>query len=237
MKPRSALIIFAREPKDGKVKTRLRRDLPAPTVTRLYKAFVKDVLTVARKTRCDQRFIYYVGNSSSIPFLKRAGRQFQLRRQVGKDLGERMYKAFVYCQRMRFDRIVIIGTDCLTLTSRDIEKALKKLESYDCVLGPSKDGGYYLIALKSPYLRLFQGVRWSTSSVLRQTIQKARKLNIKIYLLRKREDIDTVSHLKTFSRKIKSCATAAHTQKILKSLSFPCQSMDIRIVKNFAVSI
>jgi len=219
-KEKTALIVFAREPKDGKVKTRLCRDLPPPTVTRLYKAFVKDVLNVSRKARCDQRFIYYEGNSSSIPFLKRAGKQFQLRRQIGKDLGERMHKAFVYCQRVRFDRIVIIGTDCLTLTSRDIEIAFKKLDNYDCVLGPSKDGGYYLIALKSPHRKLFKGIDWSTSSVLKQTLRGARQLNKKTFLLGCREDIDSIVHLKRFSQHRKNPSLAVHTQKILQNLSF-----------------
>jgi len=154
MKTKSALIVFAREPKDGNVKTRLCRDLPHATVTRLYKAFVKDVLKIALDTKCDERFIYYAGSSSSIPFLRRLSNGFHLKKQRGQDLGERMYRAFVYCRKKNFDRIVIIGTDCLTLTSRDIEMALKKLNSYDCVLGPAQDGGYYLIALKSPHRKL-----------------------------------------------------------------------------------
>jgi len=216
---KTALIVFAREPKDGKVKTRLCADLPLSTVTRLYKAFVKDVLTVARKTRCDQRFIYYVGNGSSIPFLRRVKSQFQLRRQTGKDLGERMYRAFLYCHKRRFERIVIIGTDCLTLTSRDIETALKKLDSYDCVLGPSKDGGYYLIALNSPDQKLFKGIDWSTPSVIKQTLRKTRRLNKKTFLLRYREDIDTFLHLKKFAQHKKSPSVAIHTQKILQNLS------------------
>ena len=219
MKSRSALIIFAREPKDGKVKTRLCRDLPSATVTRLYKAFVNDVLAVARKTRCDQRFIYYVGNGSSIPFLKRAKSQFQLRRQTGKDLGERMYRAFHYCQKKHFGRIVIIGTDCLTLTSRDIETALKKLKSTDCVLGPSKDGGYYLIALNAPHRKLFEGIDWSTASVLKQTLRRARRLGKRTYLLKGQEDIDTAVHLKKFVQRKKSPSLAPHTQKVLQNLS------------------
>jgi len=215
---KTALIVFAREPKDGKVKTRLCRDLPRQTVTRLYKAFVKEVLKVARQTRCDQRFIYYAGNGSSIPFLRQSENQFRLRRQTGKDLGERMYRAFMYCQKMHFKRVVIIGTDCLTLNSQDIEKAIKKLELYDYVLGPSKDGGYYLLALKLPHWKLFQGIHWSTSSVLKQTLRKARQLNKKTFLLGSREDIDTFVDLKEFANRKRKFATAHHTQRILSKI-------------------
>jgi len=120
---------------------------------------------------------------------------------------------------MHFERIVIVGTDCLTLTSRDIEKALKKLDFYDCVLGPSKDGGYYLIALKWPHWKLFKGIDWSTSSVLKQTLRKARQLNKKTFLLKVREDIDSFIHLKKFSQRVKNPSIAIHTQKILQNLS------------------
>ena len=214
---KTALIIFAREPKDGKVKTRLCKDLPIPTVTRLYKAFVKDVLHIALSVKCDKRFIYYVGNGDSIPFLRQLSQKFILKRQMGKDLGERMHRAFVYCQKNSFDKIIIIGTDCVTLTKQDIEKAFKKLETHDCVLGPSEDGGYYLIALKLPHFHLFQGVDWSTSLVLDQTLQKARKLNKKAFLLGKREDIDTVIHLKKLSESMKNRSFAHHTQRFLNN--------------------
>jgi len=219
MKSKTALIVFAREPKEGKVKTRLCKDLPFSTVTRLYKAFVKDILSVARRVQCDQRFIYYAGNGSSIPFLRQVGNRFQLKRQMGKDLGERMYRAFLYCQKSNFARIIIIGTDCLTLTAKDIERAFKKLGSFDCVLGPSVDGGYYLIALKVPHFKLFKGIEWSTSSVLNQTLHKARQLNKRTFLLSKREDIDTVIHLRNLSKRIKSPTRAFHTQKILKQIN------------------
>jgi len=219
MNNKSALIVFAREPQDGKVKTRLCQDLPVPSVTRLYKAFIRDVLSVALQVQCDERFIYYAGSGSSMPFLRRVNNQFQLKRQTGKDLGERMYRAFLYCQRKQFQRIVIIGTDCLTLTSRDIERAFAKLDDYDCVLGPSKDGGYYLIALKLPHWKIFKGVDWSTSSVLKQTLRNARQCNKKTFLLCNREDIDTVVHLKKFSQRVKNPSVAIHTQKILQNLS------------------
>lgn len=219
MKEKTALIVFAREPKDGKVKTRLAKDLSTPTVTRLYKAFVRDVLSIALKVKCDQRFIYYVGNGSSISFLRKFEDHFQLKRQIGKNLGERMYRAFCRCKEKKFDRMIIIGTDCLTLTERDISRAFQKLRNYDCVLGPPRDGGYYLIALKSPHRKLFEGIDWSTALVLKQTLRKARQLNKKVFLLKRREDIDTIVHLKNFSQRTKTPSVAIHTQRILKNLS------------------
>ena len=192
--------------------------MPVSVVTKLYKAFIWDVLNIASSAQCDERFIYYAGNGSSITFLKKFKHRFRLRRQTGKHLGARMYKAILYCLKNHSEKIVIIGTDCLTITQQNIETAFQKLESYDCVLGPSQDGGYYLMALKSPHFKLFTGIDWSTSSALKQTLQKAKKLKLKTYLLHKREDIDTINNLKNISKRIKNTKTAMHTQAILKNI-------------------
>jgi rSAM/selenodomain-associated transferase 1 len=213
---KTALIIFAREPKDGRAKTRLAKDLPVPSVTELYKAFILDVLSIAEKVPCDERFIYYAGNGSSTPFFKKHKNSFRLKRQTGANLGERMYRAFAHCKKNQFDKIVIIGTDCLTLTPRDIKTAFDELESHDCVLGPSKDGGYYLIALNELHKEFFQEIDWGTSVVFRKTLQKARKLKKTVYLLQQREDIDRFAQLKKFSRNIQNVNTAPHTQKALQ---------------------
>jgi len=218
---KSALVVFAREPKEGKVKTRFLRELSPQTVTRIYEAFIRDVLKVARQANCDQRFLYYAGAGSSIPFLRRFEKKFLLKRQVGEDLGVRMHRAFSYCQRRRFDKTVIIGTDCLTLTAHDIETALRKLSRYDCVLGPSKDGGYYLIGLKDADKRIFENIKWGTSSVLKATLKRIQKLNKKTYLLREREDMDTAEQLRKFPKNVKAAKTSPYTQKALRNLSLP----------------
>ncbi len=191
----SALIIFAREPKDGKTKTRLLKRFPVKLVTRFYKDFVKTVLKTAHAARCNRRFIYYAGTGSSISFLRRFENKFVLKRQMGQGLGVRMYRAFKACAKQGFDKMIIIGTDCLSLTKKDIQKAFEKLEQYDCVLGPSKDGGYYLIGLKSPHKELFENIQWSTDSVFDHTIKKLERLNKNYYLLRRQEDVDTIESL------------------------------------------
>ncbi len=215
LKDKIALIIFAREPKEGKVKTRLGRDLPAKTVLLLYKAFVKDVIAVADKVSCDARFIYYVGTGASIPFLRKFQKRFILKRQTGKDLGERMYRAFDFCRRQGFQKVIIVGTDCLTFTAADIQLAFKRLNKKDIVLGPTNDGGYYLIGLNAMDKSLFENIDWSTSHVLEQTLKKSTRLHKTNYLLSKKEDIDTIQSLKNFMRHKGSDRTAVNTWKIL----------------------
>jgi len=196
MLDKTALIIFAREPKDGKTKTRLLKALPVKTVTQIYKKFVKHILNMVKSVKCTEKFIYYVGTGASIPFLRQFEKYFILKRQMGKDLGIRMHRAFTHCAKHKFTKIIIIGTDCLTLTDHDIQKAFDKLTTFDCVLGPANDGGYYLIGLKAPEKELFGGITWSSNLVLDQTVKKLNQLNKSYYLLREQEDIDTIESLK-----------------------------------------
>jgi len=215
----TALVIFAREPKKGKVKTRLARDLPVHLVLRLYRAFVQDVLNLAQKVQCSQRFIFYAGTGASIPFLRRFARRFHLKRQTGKDLGIRMYNAFVRCQREGFEKVVLIGTDCLTIKPQDIDRAFQKLSQYDCVLGPSRDGGYYLIGIKDPKKAMFDHIPWSTEDVLKKTLKKAKQLRYKTYLLPCKEDIDTISNLKSCRKAIQKSGIMLHTLRILTKIN------------------
>ena len=225
MNTKSALIIFAREPRDGKVKTRLARDLPVRAVTRLYKAFIRDVIHAALQVPCTERFIFYdAAGGASIPFLRKAAMGFRLKKQAGKDLGERMLKAFEHCHKKGFNRVAIIGSDCVTLTAKDIEIAFRELRSHDCVLGPAKDGGYYLIAMCLPCRGIFQDVAWGTSLVLAQTLDNARALGKKVYLLHRRDDIDKIDDLRSFCGVAKGFPAATFTQKILEQLTVPAQS-------------
>lgn len=225
MNTKSALIIFAREPKDGKVKTRLARDLPVRAVTRLYKAFIRDVIKIALKVPCTERFLFYdAGTGSSIPFLRKAASGFRLKKQAGKDLGERMHKAFEHCHKNGFRRVAIIGSDCVTVNARDIETAFHKLSTHDCVLGPAKDGGYYLIAMSRPCGGIFRGVAWGTSAVLEQTLGNVRALGKTVFLLRQHDDFDEMDDLRAFSRAAKGVPVAMYTQKVLEKLAVPTQS-------------
>lgn len=194
----TTLIVFAREPVLGKVKTRLQKDLPASTVLRLYKSFLGDVLRTAAGVTCSRRVIFYTG-ARSIPFLRRFKRDFSFSRQRGKDLGERMHRAFLQSQKRGSKKTVIIGTDVPDLQGKDIREALAKLETHDVVLGPCRDGGYYLIGLKKPDKRLFFGIPWSTDKVLQETLKRTQRLGKKICLLKQRNDIDTYADLKKSS--------------------------------------
>ena len=212
---KTALIIFAREPELGKVKTRLQKDLPKDKILRLYKAFLRDVLSLAERIRCGTKNIYYTG-TGSIKFLARFKNKFGYVKQSSGDLGERMHQAFCLSRKSGAERTVIIGTDCLEIVEEDIQDAFTRLSSHDVVLGPSCDGGYYLIGLKKPIKGLFINMPWGTPGVLEATLRRIKKMRKKVFLLNEKSDIDTFSDLMRICRVPNFKKVAPHSWKIIR---------------------
>jgi len=119
----STLIVFAKEPRLGQVKTRLQKNLPKNVVLKLYEAFLKDVMSVSAKVNSGGKYIYYTG-ARTFSCLGRYKRKFSYRQQRGKTLGIRLQNAFQYAEKKGMRRIVVIGTDCVTMTPRLIQKSL-----------------------------------------------------------------------------------------------------------------
>jgi rSAM/selenodomain-associated transferase 1 len=111
--------------------------------------------------------------------------------QSGTDLGERLANAFEWSHAQGHSRTIIVGTDIPTLDSDVLSDAFEALEGAEVVLGPSTDGGYYLVGLKEPRPGLFEDVDWSTPKVLEQTIARIDETGAAYHLLPERTDIDT----------------------------------------------
>jgi len=219
-KEMNALILFAREPQLGAVKTRLEEKLPARDVLQLYKAFLQDVIAMAKKVRCHKKMIYYDSKKRTIPFLSQFSNEFELIRQEGGDLGLRMHHAFSDCIHSGVKKVVIIGTDCLSISSAEVEQAFLSLDLYDCVFGPCRDGGYYLVGLKKPSKAIFTHIEWGGSDVLNETLKHSLKHKKSAYLLKRKRDIDTYSDLKIFNKSSVNLSMTSHTRKVLKQLNF-----------------
>lgn len=195
----NTLIIFAREPADGQVKTRLLKALDAPTVTALYRQFVKEAIAAGRRADCAQKWIYYTGTEQEPVFLMSAAEGYFFRKQSGPDLGGRMLRAF---EDHAGRPVVIAGSDCPALCAGDIDEAFRRLNEHDLVLGPARDGGYYLIGARRPYAELFEGMAWGTDSVFDETVKRAREAGLKTALLPPKQDIDDPEDLRELSRRL-----------------------------------
>ena len=118
-----------------------------------------------------------------------SSRLFQKRLQKGRHLGEKIHSAF-YELFPAYDRVVIIGSDCNQLKTEIINQAFSALEEHDVVIGPSLDGGYYLLGLNSFYPQLFDNIPWSTNRVTQITIDRIKSLGLSYQLLEELRDID-----------------------------------------------
>jgi rSAM/selenodomain-associated transferase 1 len=181
-----ALLLFVKNPRPGRVKTRLGRTLGDAEALRIYLLLLARTRQTALQTPAD-RLLFYSDFIDEQDDWDPAF--FQKFLQSGPDLGERMYRAFETALQSH-DACLLIGSDCPGITPELLRQAFDRLQQNDLILGPSTDGGYYLIGLHRPIRPLFEAIAWSTSKVLAQTLDKARKLDLSWHLLPELTDVD-----------------------------------------------
>ncbi len=194
---RRALIVFAKAPRPGRVKTRLAADLGAQEAARVYRRLGRRVLDAVREGPY-RTLVYYDPPDAEAEMRDwLGGESLEFRPQTGGDLGERMARAFEEALRDA-DRACIVGTDVPALRAALVVQALERLESADVVLGPAEDGGYYLMALSRPHPEIFRDVPWSTADVLGATLERTRRAGLRESLLPVLKDVDTAADLPAY---------------------------------------
>ncbi len=190
-----ALILFAKDPVLGKVKTRLQQSLPADLVLQLYRCFLEDSIEKVLAVDEVDRFIGIFPDTAS-GFFKDSGKieAFEFFVQEGVNLGEKMRRAFEGRFADGYRRVVIIGSDSPSLPKEYIEKAFQS--TADLILGPSTDGGYYLIGMTGQTADVFSQVAWSTDSVLADTLKTVESADISLDLLPVWYDVDEIEELR-----------------------------------------
>ncbi len=195
----SLCIIFAKEPAPGQVKTRLTPPFNPGEACRLYRAFLADVLEETARIPGMECALAYApaGAGKFFRDLTFEGRRFP---QEGQDLGERMVRSFAWGWAAGFQNVLIRGSDTPDLPGSILLQARRRLASGQAqvVLGPARDGGYYLVGLRDPQPQLFAGITWSSSVVLAETLSRARELSLSVHLLRRWQDIDNYAGLMAF---------------------------------------
>lgn len=191
----NAIILFARDPVAGQVKTRLHPYLDQDTIFHLYLCFLNDSLKMLGRIKNADRFagVYPSSQSGFFPRL-RTDASLAVFNQEGRDLGERMKNTFQARITEGYHRIVIIGSDSPSLPVPYIEQALAS--DKDVVIGPSTDGGYYLIAMGAKLVNVFDGVAWGSEQVLTQTLDRLRTTACSLELLPPWYDVDRPEDLK-----------------------------------------
>jgi uncharacterized protein len=194
---RHCLILFVKSPEAEGVKSRLAAAVGEKKTRRLYRYFVEDLLDSLDNGNYCLKLFFYPPDGQ--PVLSRwLGYERSYEPQTGDDLGQRMKNAFEKCVAEGFGKIILIGSDSPDLPRKIIDEGFSALTSCDVVIGPSCDGGYYLIGFQAAtYLPdLFSGIPWSTDSVLKSTLAILDKKGLNVSVLAPWRDIDTHEDLK-----------------------------------------
>ncbi|MFP4597833.1 MAG: TIGR04282 family arsenosugar biosynthesis glycosyltransferase [Persicimonas sp.] len=196
-----AVVVFAKAPRAGRVKTRMGASIGEERATALYRCFLDDIAEQvgALADELDQPvspLLAYAGDPQHEGFGGFRDAGFALIEQRGPDLGARLRSVVERCFAAAAKRVIIIGTDSPTLLQRHFRAALDALEHNDVVVGPSFDGGYYMIGLDAPHTSVFDNIEWSTPQVYGQTLRHARAAGLLCESLEFWYDADTIADLK-----------------------------------------
>lgn len=203
MSKSNALLIFIKAPRLGMVKTRLQPQFTPQESLLLYIAMVEDIICLLKCSTNFELYIFYLPEDSRTELEDWLGSSYRYVLQRGKCLGERMENAFNWAFDTGYKRVVIVGSDIPTLELADILQAYSNLDHHDVVLGPSSDGGYYLIGMMESHPELFREIPWSTDEVFKITVEKARSSGIKLHILSEKDDIDNFSDAHSLWQKLK----------------------------------
>ena len=222
---RRAIVIFIKHPEPGRVKTRLAATLGADRAAEIYRRLVAEVFArlpdeadliacfdpPERRAEIES-WLSSIASEKPLHFLP----------QTPGDLGTRLENAFAETFARGFDQIAVIGTDCPEIDPAIFHETWTALDTADVVLGPSEDGGYYLIALAAPCPALFQKIPWSTDRVLAETLALAAAENLDVHLLPTRCDVDTEEDWRNAERRLISARPAQpfHPMELLQPIVF-----------------
>ncbi len=215
-----ALIIFARQPIPGKVKTRLTPPLSPRQAASLYHFMLTDIMSRTEALEGVDRVLFYSGGEGAERYFQENCPGLPLHQQKGPDLGSMMEEAFSRVFADGYRTVAIIGSDCPDLPVSFICEAFRLLADgpSEAVFGPAEDGGYYLLAMKRVHRELFHGVSWGNGHVLRESLEKAGAMGLHVSRLPVWGDVDTFEDLTRLLKR--GCSDSApRTLRFIESLS------------------
>ncbi len=186
MNSKNLIIIFAKNPIPGKVKTKLAREIGDERALQVYLQLLEHTHKVAHDVSADKQVFYSdcLEEFDILDYFK-----FSKKLQEGQDYGEKMHNAMKSAFDEGYEHVVILGSDCIELSNRLVEEAFEALKNVDCVLGPATDGGYYLIGLKVLQDFLFQDKTWNNPDMLLDTLLDLQNAQMSYHLLPTLNDI------------------------------------------------
>ena len=218
---RGRLLIFLKDPVPGRVKTRLAAEVGDEAACQIYRACAE--WTLEQLAAFQREAVICVDPPDSLERVRRwLGPPWALRPQQGAGLGDRLAEATAHAFQTGATHVVVVGTDSPWLTADDIHGAFAALDNADLVIGPTDDGGYYLIGLSRPLPEAFNGIAWSSAVVFQHTCEQVRELGARLHLLPRGYDLDYLDDVRRWhheERRRAPHATAVQTiAKILDAV-------------------
>ena len=216
------VIVFAKNPIPNQVKTRLVPTLSPEEAATLYKAFLIDGCEALSKLVGVDLIVAYTPPEAELDLQVLIGDDAIYTPQIGEDLGERLTSATQQAAAQGYTKILLVGSDSPTLPISYISEAFTQLDSRDIAIGPSTDGGYYLIGFSAPNIKttvpfVFEDIAWSTADVFRQTLARIRSVKATVGLLPPWYDIDTAENLAFLYAHISATRLAGGTVQAVRT--------------------
>lgn len=215
---RRCVFIVAKDPASGLAKTRLAAGIGAERAVALYRCFLQDtVATVRCLTDCTLAFSFWPPTAASS--FQALAPEALLLPQCGETFGERLLSGFTQAAAHGFEAIVLLGSDNPGVPSGHIAQAFAALDAAPCVIGPSEDGGYYLLGMGAPQPTLFANIAWSTEVVAQQTYAAARVAGLHMASAPGWYDIDTAADLPRLYQDLQAGHGGADAPRTLAQLA------------------
>lgn len=221
--PLDCVVVMARRPEAGIVKTRLAASLGAAAAARLYEAFLLDTLRTCAALDAALLISYAPDEPAAHSYFAAVAPSALLAPQRDSTFGARLAEAMQAGFEAGYRRVAVVGSDTPHLSPADVEAAFSALDVSDVALGPTLDGGYYLLALKAPEPRLFEDIEWSSGRELAQTFDRTALLELSVTVLGETFDIDVEADLDALRRSIPAHGPAIcpHTARAIAELGTP----------------
>lgn len=221
MNASDCILFYLKFPEQGKVKTRLANTLGHEHAVALYRCFIADILAMLRNAAQDGKSdvcICYAPESAGQAFREWLGTDYGYFPQRDHDLGERMADSFRQAFEAGYTKAILIGSDLPDLPLEHITGGFAQLDAHDVVIGPTDDGGYYLVGVRqnSFFPEIFQGIPWSTDTVYAKTITKIHAVNCTYGELPEWSDVDVADDLRQLIARNRQSARALRTMAYLR---------------------
>ena len=214
------ILLFVKHPENGGVKTRLAKDIGDTAAVSLYKCFVEDILSSLQSINA-RIWVCYYPESAKDDMAVWLGSNYIYVLQKGENLGKRLQHCFKSSFDKGFEKTIVLASDIPEISENIINNAFKCLEYKDAVIGPSYDGGYYLLGFnkKSYAAQIFEDISWSTNLVYEETLGKIEAYKLQYSVLDKINDMDTIDDIRKFSiRKGNDFSRGLKTKRCIEAL-------------------